>query len=52
MIADDIEEGRLGGAVSRPDNDAAPLDISSLYLPAYQDLRRLGVFLDWLVTIG
>ena len=51
MIADDIEAGRLvelfPGRL-----DAAPLDISALYLTRVSGLRRLGVFLDWLGNLS
>lgn len=51
MIADDIDAGRLV-ELFPGQLDAAPLDISALYLTRVSGLRRLGVFLDWLATIS
>ncbi|MEP3647024.1 MAG: LysR family transcriptional regulator, partial [Sulfitobacter pontiacus] len=51
MIADDIDAGRLV-ELFPGQLDATPLDISALYLTRVSGLRRLGVFLDWLGTIG
>ncbi|WP_386679161.1 LysR family transcriptional regulator [Loktanella sp. R86503] len=51
MIADDIKAGRLvelfPGRL-----DAAPLNITALYLTRASGLRRLGVFLDWVGSIS
>jgi len=51
MIADDIKAGQLV-ELFPGQLDAAPLDFSVLYLTRVSGLRRLGVFLDWLVNIG
>jgi len=47
MIADDIRTGRLV-EMFPGQLDAAPLNITALYLTRVSGLRRLGVFLDWL----
>ncbi len=51
MIVKDIAAGRLvelfpGQLLSEP------LDVTALYLTRISGLRRLGVFLDWLGTLG
>ena len=51
MIADDIQAGRLI-ELFPGQLDAAPLDISALYLTRVSGLRRLGVFLDWVGNIS
>ena len=51
MIADDIQAGRLI-ELFPGQLDAAPLDISALYLARVSGLRRLGVFLDWLGNLS
>ncbi|UYV39533.1 hypothetical protein N4R57_07895 [Rhodobacteraceae bacterium D3-12] len=51
MIADDIQAGRLI-ELFPGQLDAAPLNISALYLTRVSGLRRLGVFLDWLGNIS
>lgn len=51
MIAEDLRAGRLV-ELFPGELDVEPLDISALYLTRVSGLRRLGVFLDWLGTIG
>lgn len=51
MIAEDIQAGRLV-ELFPGQLDAAPLNISALYLTRVSGLRRLGVFLDWLRSIS
>lgn len=50
MVSRDIAEGRLVELF--PDRlEAAPLDITALFLTRSSGLRRLAVFLDWLAEI-
>lgn len=46
MVADDIHAGRLVELFAG-ELEAAPLDITALYLTPTAGLRRLAVFLDW-----
>ncbi len=51
MIADDIQAGRLI-ELFPGQLDAAPLNISALYLTRASGLRRLAAFLDWVGNIS
>lgn len=50
MVAEDLAEGRLVELFSGQ-LEAAPLEITALYLTRASGLRRLAVFLDWLGTV-
>lgn len=50
MVSQDIAEGRLVELFS-DQLEAAPLEITALYLTRTSGLRRLAVFLDWLGQI-